>query len=67
MGAVENVQNRRAVLFTHTCEVGVDVGDVVVGVQSLGESTLVGDEHHFEPRVLRQGQGLHHGRENGEL
>ena len=46
---------------------GADVGDVFVGVESLGESTLVGDQHHFETGFLRQGQGLHHSREDGEL
>ena len=40
---------------------------VFMGVQPLGEPALVGDEHHFKPRVARHPKGLHHGGEDGEL
>ena len=51
--AVIDVEQGRPVFLAFLAQKRVNLCDVFMGVKSLGEPTLVGDEHHFEPGVAR--------------
>ena len=67
MRAVIDVEQGRPIFLAFLAQKRVNLCDVFMGVKSLGEPTLVGDEHHFEPGVARHPERLHHGGQDGEF
>ena len=67
VGAVEDVQDGGAILEAFCAKEGMDFCHVFMGVESLGQPALVGDQHHFEARRLGLFQGVHDGGQNGEF
>ena len=67
MRAVKDVEEGCAILLAFCAQEGVNLCHVLVGVQSLGEPALVGDEHHLEACVTSGPKRLHHGGQDREF
>ena len=65
--AVVNVEQGRAVLLAFRAQKRMDLRNVLVGVESLGQTALVGDEHNLKPCVMCRPERVHHGGKDGEF